>query len=93
MIRAAVLAMGLALSCPIVATAQVNCDTHARILIHLAEYYGETRQMEATGESGVLVETWANVVTGTWTITVTRQGGETCIVASGEDFALVNSPV
>jgi hypothetical protein len=93
MIRASVLAMGLALSCPIVATAQANCDTHARVLIHLAEHYGESRQMEAIGEGGTLVETWANIVTGTWTITVTPPGGETCIVASGGAFALVDAPI
>jgi hypothetical protein len=91
-IRAGIVAMGLALVSPVTAVAQENCDSHARVLIHLAEHYGEVRQVAALGAGNTLVETWANLTTGTWTITVTPPGALTCIVASGGDFTLVNLP-
>ena len=43
----------------------------------------ETRELPA---GNALVETWANLDTGSWTITVTQPGGPTCLVASGQAF-------
>ena len=49
----------------------------------LAERWGETRRMVALDATGAMVELWASAETGTWTLTVTRPGGPTCMVAEG----------
>lgn len=72
------------------ATAQAgNCADHARVVERLATGYGESLQSIGMGSDNTIVEVFASVETGTWTITVTRPGGPTCLVASGEAFQLL----
>jgi TRAP-type mannitol/chloroaromatic compound transport system substrate-binding protein len=66
-----------------------NCATHDMVTERLADGYGESRQSVALGAGNTLVETWANLDSGTWTITVTQPGGPTCLVASGQAFELL----
>lgn len=66
-----------------------NCASHDIVTERLADGYGESRQSIALGAGNALVETWANLATGTWTITVTQPGGPTCLVASGQSFELL----
>jgi TRAP-type mannitol/chloroaromatic compound transport system substrate-binding protein len=66
-----------------------NCASHDIVTERLADGYGESRQTIALGSGNTLVETWANLDTGTWTITVTQPGGPTCLVASGQAFELL----
>jgi len=69
------------------ATAQTRtCAPHQVIVERLAERWGETRQSIGLGADNSVVEVFASLDTGTWTITVTRPGGPTCLVASGESF-------
>jgi len=69
------------------ASAQPNtCAEHARVVEHLASGYGETRQSIGVGSDNTVVEVFASLETGTWTITVTQPGGPTCLVASGMAF-------
>jgi len=68
------------------AEAQQNCAERAVVIESLAERYGETRQTIGLGENNHVVETFASVETGTWTITVTLANGVTCLVASGTGF-------
>ena len=63
-----------------------NCAPHAVVLERLADRYGESRQSIALGANNTVVETFANVESGTWTITVTAPGGPTCLVAHGQAF-------
>ena len=59
-------------------------------LLHerLTERYGETRQSAGlTGPDG-MIETWANLETGSWTIFVTLPDGRSCIASSGLGFEL-----
>ena len=87
------LSLGLIFAAAVAATPALpqsaNCGTHAVVTERLAQGYGESRQTVALGASNTLVETWANLDTGTWTITVTEAGGPTCLVASGQAFELV----
>ena len=39
---------------------------------------------------GAMVETFASLETGTWTIVVTPPEGLSCLVSSGTDFEVVN---
>lgn len=67
-----------------------NCGTHDAIVERLATGYGESRQSIALGANNTVVETFASLETGTWTIIVTSAGGPTCLVAAGQAFQLVS---
>lgn len=66
-----------------------TCADHAVISTRLAEGWGESRQSIGLGADGAVVETYASLETGTWTIVVTTPGGPTCLVASGDAFEAV----
>jgi hypothetical protein len=90
--RLLALSFGLLLAAACVSPAfsqSTNCAAHAIVTERLADGYGESRQSMALGAGNTLVETWANLDTGTWTITVTRPGGPTCLVASGQAYERV----
>ena len=71
-------------------TAPSNCGTHDAISQRLALSYGESRQSIALGANNTIVETYASLDTGTWTIVVTTPGGPTCLVAAGQAYQIVN---
>ena len=41
------------------------------------------------GGDGRIMEIWANSETGTWTATMTRSDGVTCLAAAGDHFVPV----
>lgn len=63
-----------------------NCAPRELVLERLADKYGETRQSIGLAPDGGLVEVFASVQTGTWTITITLPTGVTCLVVSGQSF-------
>lgn len=63
-----------------------NCAPRQVVVDRLAEGFSETRQSIGMGTNSAIVETFANLDTGTWTITVTLPSGVTCLVASGQAF-------
>ncbi len=67
-----------------------NCAPHASVVMQLAEKYGEMRQSIGLAQNNQLVEVFASLQTGSWTIIVTRPTGIACMVAAGENFELVN---
>ncbi|MEN8839629.1 MAG: hypothetical protein ABF254_03200 [Octadecabacter sp.] len=72
------------------ASAQPNtCADHAMVVERLASGYGESRQSIGIGADNTIVEVFASLETGTWTITVTAAGGPTCLVASGGAFQVL----
>ena len=64
-----------------------NCATHAAVVERPAAGYGETRQSNGMGADNTVVEVFASLETGTWTIT--QPGGPTCLVASGQAFQVL----
>lgn len=70
-----------------------NCAAHAQVVERLAERYGESRQSIGLGSDNSMVEMFASPETGTWTITITRPGGPTCLVAAGQAYQHVNEPL
>ena len=66
-----------------------NCAEHALVVERLASGYGESRQSIGIGTDNSVVEVFASLETGTWTITVTAAGGPTCLVASGGAFQVL----
>lgn len=67
-----------------------NCADHAAVVERLASRYGESRQSIGLGSDNSVVEVFASLETGSWTITVTRPGGPTCLVAAGQAFQQVS---
>lgn len=86
------LALSLGVGAMILATGHAfaqgsrNCAERARVIERLAEGYGETRQSIGLGANNSVIEVFASLETGTWTITVTAPSGITCLVASGQAF-------
>ena len=62
------------------------CAPREIVVDRLASTYGETRQSIGLGPNNQMIEVFASDATGTWTITVTRATGVTCLIASGEAF-------
>ena len=67
-----------------------NCADRERVVERLAETYGESRQSIGLAPNNSVVEVFASLETGTWTITVTSPAGLTCLVASGQAFESTN---
>lgn len=67
-------------------SASRNCAPHAIVVERLAEGSGESRQAIALVSDNSVVEVFASLETGSWTITVTPPGGLTCLMAPGIVF-------
>jgi len=76
----------LILLAPVAALANAGCAPRDVVLERLATSYGETRQSIGLGANNQMIEVFASTETGSWTITVTRPGGITCLMASGQAF-------
>lgn len=63
-----------------------NCAERADLVARLAQEYGEHRQAAGLAGGDGLLELFAAPSTGTWTITVTRPDGISCLLAVGEHF-------
>ena len=68
------------------AQSRPNCAPRQIVLDRLEQKYGETRQSIGLGSQGSVMEVFASVETGTWTITVTTPNGLTCMIGAGEAF-------
>lgn len=89
-----VLIAGALLLAPLASHAQgQNCGNRDLVVERLTEKYGESRQSIGMAPKGRVVEVFASLETGTWTITVTMPNGITCLVASGQSFEKVEEPV
>lgn len=84
----ALCALGLGLCGPASAQSLGTCAPHATMVEHLMTGYGESRQSIAISADNMVVETYASLETGTWTIIVTAPGGPSCLVAAGQAFQL-----
>lgn len=67
-------------------TQQASCAPRAVVVERLATKYGETRQSIGLGANNAVVEVFASLTSGSWTITVTTATGIACLVASGQAF-------
>lgn len=70
-----------------VSTAQAQtCAPRQNVESALTERYGEQVVGRALDSNNQVMEVWASEETGTWTITITRPNGLTCLVASGTAY-------
>lgn len=93
MLRTTILAFALAAPAAQAQAQTANCSDHATMVRHLAEGWGESRQSVALDAGNSMVELFASAETGTWTLTLTRPGGPTCMIASGHAFEMLTEPL
>lgn len=74
---------------PLAVSAQANCAPHAVIIDRLEGVFDETLQVIALTGNGMVMEVYANVETGTWTVVITAPSGPSCVVSAGQAFDLV----
>ena len=92
--RSAILTFVTVFGIASVASAQgQNCGQRAAVIATLAESYGESRQSIGMATQGRIVEVFASLETGTWTITITLPNGMTCLVASGQSYENLDEPL
>lgn len=70
-----------------------SCAPHQVITARLADVYGERRQAMGLGGNNAVIEVYASDESGSWSITVTQPGGQTCLVAAGQAFRLEPLPI
>ncbi|WP_099827227.1 hypothetical protein [Oceaniglobus indicus] len=63
-----------------------NCAARATVVERLNGQFGETRQSIGLASNAQVVEVFASVATGTWTILVSTPAGVSCVVAAGQAF-------
>lgn len=68
------------------AQAQMVCGTRDNIIAQLEKKYGETRRSVGVQQGRGVIEVYASVETGSWTILVTDTRGKSCLMAAGEAF-------
>lgn len=62
------------------------CNTHDRVLTHLAKKYGEVPVAIGVTSTGGLIEVLTSSDGSTWTIIISSPNGTSCLVASGEGW-------
>ena len=70
-----------------------SCGPHDQVVQQLEERFGETRRSVGLTAEGLLMELFAADGSGSWTITLTRPGGPTCLVGAGQAFHAIPAPV
>jgi hypothetical protein len=85
-------AMVMILSATTAQAQSAPCYDRAPLILALQDRWGETVQARGLSANGRMVELWANVDTGSWTITSTGPDGPICLEASGEGFELALDP-
>ena len=69
-----------------------NCGPQPQVVASLTSNYSETRQSTGIGDN-TPIEVYAFLSTGSWAIMMTRAGGLTCLIASGQSYeTLVEAP-
>ncbi|GIX13681.1 MAG: hypothetical protein KatS3mg118_1640 [Paracoccaceae bacterium] len=68
------------------------CGQREMIVQRLLEQFGETRQSMGLQRDSGVVEIFASLESGTWTILLTLPNGLTCLVAAGEAWDSTATP-
>jgi hypothetical protein len=69
------------------------CAERSTVIARLAERYGETLQSLGLQTNSSILEVYASEATGTWTILLTRPNGVACLVASGQAWEKLETPL
>lgn len=64
------------------------CAERGKMVYELEKNHGETRQSVGLQRNAGVIETFANLDTGNWSIIVSLPTGISCLVAAGEAFQI-----
>ena len=78
---------------PVAATQCGPPEVLTRVLGGTYGEYPVSRGLGSQQGNSVIMETWANPETGTWSIIVNRSDGVACLVASGEAWHVPLAPI
>jgi len=95
MLRRKLLTVGAILTAAVVATpatAQMVCGKHADIAKRLESGYQEVRTGIGLAGNGGLIELYTSEK-GTFTIVLTRPNGLSCLMAVGENWEVLKTPL
>lgn len=68
--------------------AAAQCARRDQVVERLERTYGEQRRgIGLAGDNRGVIEVFASDQTGTWTITITLPSGQSCLVASGQNWS------
>jgi hypothetical protein len=68
------------------AMANTQCGNRENIISTLEKEYGETRRSAGLANNNGLLEVYASLESGSWTITLTMPNGMMCLVAAGQSY-------
>lgn len=74
------------------ASAQAVCGQRSEIVKKLRSDYEERRRSAGIAANGGLVEVFSSEK-GSWTITFTKPGGPTCLIAVGDNWQKIDEPL
>lgn len=69
-----------------------RCYPHEDMVRWLDENYGESSQSYGLNDYGLVVETFANAESGSWSLVITDATGLSCIQDAGDSFVRSNQP-
>ncbi len=73
------------------AAAQIACGDRSKMIGYLDRDYQESRSGLGLASNGAVVELYT-AKTGTWTMLITKPGGKTCVIGSGESWEYQLAP-
>ncbi len=73
------------------ASAQELCGDHGKMIGYLDRDYKERRSGLGLTANGAVVELYT-AHTGSWTLLITKPGGTTCVIGSGDAWEARNAP-
>jgi hypothetical protein len=74
------------------ASAQMVCGTRTEVVNRLSDGYEEKQTSAGIARNGSLVEVFSSPQ-GSWTIIYTIPGGQTCLMAVGESWQVLQEPL
>lgn len=77
---------------PFMATGQILCAPHARIVGVLEKDYQERKVAEALSDAGALIEVFVSE-RRSWTIVFTIPGGPSCVMSGGDGWEFLTPSI
>ncbi len=73
------------------AAAQMACGDRSKMIGYLDRDYQESRSGLGLASNGAVLELYT-AKTGTWTMLITKPGGNTCVIGNGESWEYQLAP-
>ena len=70
---------------------QPNCTKRPDIVRHLAKKFAEAPIAIGLSGTGGVIEVLTSEESGSWTIIITMPNGNTCVIASGNNWEFINT--